>query len=226
MSNDLRAKAIVLRRTNYGESDRILNLLTPEGKVSALARGVRKEKSKLAGAVEPFSVADVVIHQGHTELGILTSAKMLKFYNQILTDLNRLELAGIFLKKINLAAEQVSSPEHFSLLQQSLAGLNEYFALDLVETWFWLNFARISGEDINLIYDINGEKLSPNLAYYWDNSESALKFNPSGDIKSREIKLARFLLANPLSWATKIDNIEESLPSILKMAQAVNRIKN
>ncbi len=44
MPSDLRTRAIVLRRTNYGESDRILNLLTPEGKVAVLAKGVRKEK--------------------------------------------------------------------------------------------------------------------------------------------------------------------------------------
>lgn len=44
MQNDLHTRAIVLRRTNYGETDRILNLLTPEGKKSVLAKGVRREK--------------------------------------------------------------------------------------------------------------------------------------------------------------------------------------
>ena len=48
-NRDLSTKAIVLKRTNYDEADRILNLLTPEGKMSALARSVRKEKSRLAG---------------------------------------------------------------------------------------------------------------------------------------------------------------------------------
>ena len=50
--NNIRKKtlAIVLRRTDFGEADRIINLLTPGGKVSAMARGVRKPKSKLAGA--------------------------------------------------------------------------------------------------------------------------------------------------------------------------------
>ena len=41
--------AIVLRRTDFGEADRIVNLLTPNGKQVAIARGVRKPKSKLAG---------------------------------------------------------------------------------------------------------------------------------------------------------------------------------
>ena len=56
----LRTEAIILRRTNYGEADRILNMLTPQhGKVSAIAKGVRKAKSKLAGGLELFAVGYV-----------------------------------------------------------------------------------------------------------------------------------------------------------------------
>ena len=47
-NRDLRTKAIVLRRTDYGEADRILNLITPQGKIAVIAKGVRKEKSKLS----------------------------------------------------------------------------------------------------------------------------------------------------------------------------------
>ena len=49
-----RTQAIVLRRTNFGEADRILTLLTPLGQRGAMARGVRREKSKLAGGIELF----------------------------------------------------------------------------------------------------------------------------------------------------------------------------
>ena len=56
-----RTRAIVLRRTNYGEADRVVQLLTVEGRRSVMARGVRKEKSKLAGGIELFAVSDVVI---------------------------------------------------------------------------------------------------------------------------------------------------------------------
>ena len=53
-NKDIRTKAFVLKRTNYREADRILNLITPEGKISAIARGARREKSKLAGGIEMF----------------------------------------------------------------------------------------------------------------------------------------------------------------------------
>ncbi|HEU4830668.1 MAG TPA: DNA repair protein RecO, partial [Candidatus Saccharimonadales bacterium] len=86
-----RTRAIVLRRTNYGEADRILQLLTPEGKRSVMARGVRREKSKLAGGIELFAVCDVVIGEGKGELGILTSSRLIHFYGAILKDYDRLQ---------------------------------------------------------------------------------------------------------------------------------------
>ena len=44
IKKDIRTLGYVLKRTNYGEADRILNLITPQGKISAIAKGVRKEK--------------------------------------------------------------------------------------------------------------------------------------------------------------------------------------
>lgn len=222
MSRDLRARAIVLRRTNYGESDRILNFLTPEGKLSALARGVRKEKSRLAGGIELFSVADIIIHQGRSNLGTLTSAKMLKFFGGILGDMPRLELAAAFLKQLERASEQVSTPEHFSLLEQALWGLDRGLDIDLVSVWFRLNLLRIGGEELNLIYDINGQKLQENERYIWDSSENALKIYSYGDITSQEIKFARFLLNNSLAKTAQVSNASALVPPILEIAKKIS----
>ena len=72
----LRTEAIILRRTNYGEADRILNVLTPEhGKVSAIAKGVRKAKSKLAGGLELFAVSDITILKGKSDMGTFEAAR-------------------------------------------------------------------------------------------------------------------------------------------------------
>lgn len=219
MPNDLRTHAVVLRRTNYGESDRILNLLTPEGKIAVLAHGVRKSKSRLAGGIELFSMADVVIHQGRASLGTLTSAKMLEFYQNLLTDLPRLELASAALKALERATEQVDSPDYFQLLLQTLRGLNQGMNLDLVSTWFTLNLRRIGGEELNLIYDINGQKLQEDERYIWDTSESSLRVYASGDISAREIKFARFLLSNRLALAAKVEDFEQLLLPLLKIVR-------
>ena len=61
MAESERLRAIVLRRTNYGEADRILQLLTPKGKRSVMAKGARRERSKLAGGIELFALCDVVL---------------------------------------------------------------------------------------------------------------------------------------------------------------------
>lgn len=222
MPSDLRTRAIVLRRTNYSESDRILNLLTPEGKFSVLARGVRKEKSRLAGGIELFTVADVVIHQGRSSLGTLTSAKMLRFFNNILTDMSRLELAAAFLKRLERLSEQVSSPEYFKILTEILAGLDNTLSVALVETWGLLNLLRISGEELNLAYDINGNKLDQNLRYFWENRELSLRPDSHGDISAKEIKFARFLLGNKLALAAKINHYDELLPPLLNLAKILN----
>lgn len=221
MPSDLRTRALVLRRTNYGESDRILNLLTPEGKIAAVARGVRKEKSRLAGSIELFSIADVVIHQGKSKFATLTSAKMSQFFGNILSDLPALELAALMMKKVERATEQVSSPEYFSLLVQGLDGLNRQLNHELVQTWFLLNLARIGGEELNLIYDINGNKLNPEECYTWDIQEKSLRQYSSGDISSHEIKLARFLLSNKLLFAAKIDQLDKLLPPVAQIAQTI-----
>jgi len=84
--NNARKKtlAIVLRRTDFGEADRIINLLTPSGKVSAMARGVRKPKSKLAGGIEFFALNEVVLIEGKSEMRTLSSARMREFFGEIL----------------------------------------------------------------------------------------------------------------------------------------------
>lgn len=219
MPSDLRTKAIVLRRTNYGESDRILNLLTPEGKVSALARGVRKEKSRLAGGVELFSVADIVIHRGRSSLDIVTSAKMLRFYGNILSSMSCLELASSFLKQLDRAAEQADNPEFFDLLDQSLAGLNSNLDPQLVSTWFRFNLLRATGEEINLLRDVDSAPLRPDLRYFWDFAERALRPDLSGNISAREIKLARLILRHPLARIAKIENAPALLPAIASIAR-------
>lgn len=224
MPTDLRTRAIVLRRTNYGESDRILNFLTPEGKVSALAHGVRKEKSRLAGGIELFSVADIVIHQGRSPLGTLTSAKMLRFYGNILADVERLELAGKFLKCLDRVSEQIPSPEHFSILQQSLMGLDRGLPNDLIATWFRFNVARSNGEEVNLLRDTSGMELDPEQKYYWNTAENALSPDFSGNIGAREIKFARFLLSNQLLMAAQVENYAQILPPVAKITQSFTEL--
>ena len=169
-NSDIRTQGYVLKRTNYGEADRILNIITPSGKISAIAKSVRKSKSKLAGGIEMFTLVDFNIHKGHSGLGIVTGAKLVEYYGEILKDYQRMELAGLILKNINQAAENSDSMEFFSITDQSLKGLNSGWNLKLIEVWFWLHLTRAIGEEINLYRDTNGKKLIENKIYDFDGS--------------------------------------------------------
>lgn len=220
---DLRTEAIVLSRVKYQESDRILTLLTLEGRFSAIARGVRKERSKLAGSIEPFTVSDVVLHfkSQNTDSGslaILTSATMLKFYQNIITDLDTLTIASNFLKVINRLTNDADSKEYFQLLKNALSALNtaEKYQIPLIETHFYLNLAFISGEMINLATDSNGDRLTLDCIYDWHSFDRC--FIPvtidTGEFNADTIKILRLMTSMPITSILKIKNIHTHLSAL------------
>lgn len=219
MQSDIKTLAYVLRRTNYGEADRILNLITPEGKVSAIAKGVRKSRSKLAGGVEMFSLSELNIHRGRSEFGVVTSAKMLKYYDKLLTDYGKMELAATILKKVSLAAESSDNPEYFKLTDESLAGLNDGLDMRLVESWFLLNLARAVGEEVNVHRDASGEKLDATLRYAWDATEKSFVAYGAGDYGVNEIKMLRLMLTNELPVTARVNGYTAMLPQLLTVAR-------
>lgn len=77
-----RAEAIVLRTHKLGEADRIITFLTREhGKVRAVAKGVRRTKSRFGARLEPFSRVELLMHQGKN-LDVITQAESLNAYGQ------------------------------------------------------------------------------------------------------------------------------------------------
>ena len=220
----LRTFGYVLRRMNYGEADRILNILTPAGKFSAMAKGVRKEKSKLAGGIEMFSLIDFNIHQGRSDLGIVTGAKMMKYYSEILKDYNRMEMTAEFLKKINLVSEHSDAEDYFNILGQSLVALNSGFDIKLIEAWFLLNLARASGEEINLYRDVAGEKLEIDLKYDFDNLELAFVVRENGEFSADEIKMLRLIITNDFNVIQRVKVSDEIVLKVLRFAKIISKM--
>lgn len=215
-----RTQAIVLRRTNYGEADRILQLLTPDGRRSVMARGVRKEKSKLAGGIELFAVSDVVIGEGKGDLGVLTSAKLIQFYRHILEEYERLQFGYVTIKLVSRASETVDEPEWFDLLSEVLAGLDAVtIPLALIETWFYIRYAGLLGHELNLELDIDGHPLVADEKYRYDIGEKGLRQLPSGEISGEHIKLLRLIATRSLKVLVQIGGVGELLPEALRVAR-------
>ncbi len=215
-----RTRAIVLRRTNYGEADRILQLLTPEGRRSVMARGVRREKSKLAGGIELFAVTDIVINRGKGELGILTSARLVHFYRHILEDYDRLQFGYEVIKQVASATETVDEPEWFDVLQEVFAGLDATtIPRQLVEAWFYLRHAALLGHELSLVNDVEGNRISQDQQYAYDVSERGLRIAANGELTANHIKFLRLLSAKSLKILAQIGGINEVLPDCWVVAR-------
>ncbi|GAB4526947.1 MAG: DNA repair protein RecO [Anaerolineae bacterium] len=84
-----RTEAIILKRRDFGEADRLLTIITPEhGKRDVIAKGARKVLSTKTGHVEPFTLADMLIHRGR-ELDIAAQVEMLNPFVELREDLQR-----------------------------------------------------------------------------------------------------------------------------------------
>jgi DNA repair protein RecO (recombination protein O) len=112
-----RAEAIVLRTHKLGEADRIVTLLTREqGKVRAVAKGVRRTRSKFGSRLEPFSRVDLLIHEGKN-LHTITQAESLSSYGQDLAADYTLWTAGQTMLE---TAERMAAEESVSVEAQYL----------------------------------------------------------------------------------------------------------
>ena len=75
-----RDDGVVLRTQKLGEADRIITLLTRHhGRVRAVARGIRRTKSRFGGRLEPFTHVDVMVHNGRS-LDVITQAEVIRAY--------------------------------------------------------------------------------------------------------------------------------------------------
>ena len=75
-----RDDGVVLRTQKLGEADRIITLLTRHnGRVRAVAKGIRRTKSRFGGRLEPFTHVDVMIHPGRS-LDVITQAEVIRAY--------------------------------------------------------------------------------------------------------------------------------------------------
>ena len=84
MSRTFKTEAIVLRTIRYGEADRILHLYTREyGRLGAIAKGVRKPRSRFGGRLEPFFRLSLVLHRSRGDLHTVTSAETIEGYGRL-----------------------------------------------------------------------------------------------------------------------------------------------
>ena len=132
-----RDQGVVLRTIKLGEADRIVTFATQgHGKVRAVAKGVRKTKSRFGGRLEPITHLSLQFYEGR-ELDIVTQAEALDHFRVIREDLDRLARATTMLEAIDqVAQERQPSTRLYQMLVGALRALAAHNAPLLVPAFF------------------------------------------------------------------------------------------
>src|SRR3954465_1676768 len=120
-------EAVVLRSIRFGEADRVLHLYTSDrGRVGAVAKGVRKTKSRFGGRLEPLSHVELVLHQGTGELQTITGVQLIRAHDAARTDYYRLSAGLIGAEAmLRLFPEQEQNERAFTALTRFLDILDD-----------------------------------------------------------------------------------------------------
>ncbi len=123
----VKTEAVVLRSMRYGEADRILHLYTPHrGRVSAIAKGVRRARSRFGGRLEPFFRLHLELHEGRGELLTVTGAQTIDGHARLRGDARALDAAARACDAVGRLFETSEPhPGVFNLLCRQLALLDE-----------------------------------------------------------------------------------------------------
>jgi DNA repair protein RecO (recombination protein O) len=119
-----REEGVVLRTWRLGEADRILSIVTPgQGKVRAVAKGVRRTTSRIGARVEPLSHISMLCWRGR-ELDVVNQVEVLDHFRAVRGDLDRMAVAMTMIEVTDhLSLERHAAPELFRLLVGALRTL-------------------------------------------------------------------------------------------------------
>src|SRR5690348_5008319 len=146
-------EAVVLRSIRFGEADRVLHLYTADrGRIGAVAKGVRKTKSRFGGRLEPLSHVELQLHQGSGELQTITGAELVRAHQTARDDYYRLSVGLVGAEAmLRLFTEQERNERAFTALTRFLDVLDDIPrtagrpALDPLALAFQLKLLWLSG---------------------------------------------------------------------------------
>lgn len=139
MSQLYRDHGIVLRTYKLGEADRIIVFITKDhGKVRAVAKGVRKTKSKFGSRLEPMSHVAVQFYEGRGELDIVTQVDSVDHFRPIREDLDRIARGSAMAEAVDqMAQDRQPNPRLYQMLLGALRALAGHNGPLVVPAFFW-----------------------------------------------------------------------------------------
>lgn len=133
-------EGIIIKRSNFGEADKLVTLFTKtHGKVTLMARGIRKLTSKRAGSLELFNMVKVSAIPGRGQIDTLTEVQELQSYSNWRMHMGRVNIAYQLVETIDkLTPDLQPHPHIYIILTSALAQIG-----DLDDNWqatvdFWI----------------------------------------------------------------------------------------
>lgn len=125
MNRSYKVEAIVLKRTNLGEADRLVTVFSRDhGRLRLLAKGIRRLSSRKKGHLELFNQVKLQVASGKN-LDLITEAETINNFPRLRRNLNRVRIAYLFLELVDkLTAENQEHPEVYQLLVDNLSRLD------------------------------------------------------------------------------------------------------
>ncbi len=209
MSQRYQTKGIILKRVDYAEADRILTLFTPDrGKVSVIAKGVRKPKSKLAGGIELFSVCNIGAIKGRRDIDTLISTRLENHFENIIKDYDCLQLAYDVLRLMDSITDEEAGEEYFYVLESVLELLDDVRMNDSVAmSWFYMQIMKLNGSEPSLLKDIHGNNLEADATYTFSTEDGGFFLSESGVFGADEIKAWRVFLSADVSGLKRVSGL-------------------
>jgi DNA repair protein RecO (recombination protein O) len=161
-------EAVILRRRNWGEADRILTLFTPQrGKIRVRAAGVRKPASRKAGHLELFGRANLYLARGR-DFDIVTQAESIEAYPLLREDLVRSAAASYAVELLDrLSPEESENAAAYRLIVRILGALNGGGEPALILRCYDLKLLESSGYRPELVQcTVGGEAIQPENQFF------------------------------------------------------------
>lgn len=207
--NLVSVKSIVLHRTNYGEADKIATLLTEHGdKISIIAKGVRKPKSKLVAGVELFTVAEVTYAEGRGGLHVLRGAKIVNQHNKFLADYDKVQVAYSIVKYIKKNTDASNCKDYYDILVELFDALDKNDQAVTVELWAWLRVIAANGHSLQLDKQVNNSNFVEDVEYNFDFENGGFIQGNNGRYSAKHVKMLKICQSQSAAVICRVKNGE------------------
>jgi len=138
-------EGIVLGRRDYGEADRVVICLTPQGRMDFLAKGIRKTRSRKAGHLELFARAQLLVSRVEGSWDIISQAEALDLRPVLQDDYTRGTYARYVAELVMRFFEREADPQLYELLDRTLSQLEADEDPELLVRWYEQRLLTIAG---------------------------------------------------------------------------------